>query len=168
MGATPTTGARTPPAVTPVVTPAVPPPVDDTLSDLERYGGELVERGHASQQPYLSAEAYADDPYASEEVYTHQPGVDARAITPVSQPSVAARASISIPSAAIARGSDMGEDFRAQDNEWPPRREVLAASLDSLAQRIRTGELPVPGFETGMEDAAALAAVLAAVLGVKK
>jgi hypothetical protein len=37
-----------------------------------------------------------------------------------------------------------------------------------VAQRLRTGELQVPPFQPDMGDAAALAAVLAALLGVRR
>ncbi len=50
-----------------------------------------------------------------------------------------------------------------------PAGDVLAAavSLESVAQRLRSGELDVPGYTADRGDAAALAAALAALLGVR-
>ncbi|WP_337170701.1 hypothetical protein [Gemmatimonas aurantiaca] len=45
--------------------------------------------------------------------------------------------------------------------------EAAAHALELLARRVRTGELPLPGYEPRMGDAAALVAALAALLGVK-
>lgn len=44
----------------------------------------------------------------------------------------------------------------------------LADTLEALARRIRSGELPVAGYQAGMGDAAALTAVLSAVMGLRK
>ena len=45
--------------------------------------------------------------------------------------------------------------------------EALAQALDQIARRIRAGELRVPGPET-VQDDAAIAATLAALLGIKR
>ena len=45
--------------------------------------------------------------------------------------------------------------------------EAAAQLLESLARRVREGELVLPGFNAEMGDAAALASALAALLGVR-
>ena len=45
--------------------------------------------------------------------------------------------------------------------------EALARALDQISRRIRAGELRVPGPET-VQDDAAIAATLAALLGIKR
>lgn len=45
--------------------------------------------------------------------------------------------------------------------------EALARALDQISQRIRAGELRVPGSET-VQDDAAIAATLAALLGIRR
>jgi len=45
--------------------------------------------------------------------------------------------------------------------------EALAQALDQIARRIRAGELRLPGSETVRDDAA-IAATLAALLGIKR
>jgi hypothetical protein len=47
------------------------------------------------------------------------------------------------------------------------RAEPLADALVTVAERIRSGELVVSGYDEGMGQAAALAATLAALLGVR-
>jgi hypothetical protein len=44
----------------------------------------------------------------------------------------------------------------------------LASILESVAQRVRSGELPVPGFASHMSEEAALAALLAALLATRR
>lgn len=46
--------------------------------------------------------------------------------------------------------------------------EAAAAVLEALARRVRDGELVLPGYTAEMGDAAALAAALAALLGVRR
>jgi hypothetical protein len=44
----------------------------------------------------------------------------------------------------------------------------LADALEVVAKKIRAGEISSSGYEEGMGDAAALAAALAAVLGLRR
>jgi hypothetical protein len=46
-------------------------------------------------------------------------------------------------------------------------QQAAAASLESIARRLRSGELQVPGFVADRGDAAALAAALASLLGAR-
>jgi hypothetical protein len=46
--------------------------------------------------------------------------------------------------------------------------EAAAKALEQLAQRVRTVDLPLPSFHPDLGDAAALAATLAALLGVRR
>jgi hypothetical protein len=52
-------------------------------------------------------------------------------------------------------------------NTPPTPAQAIATALDQIAQRIRDGELVVPS-PTGMTDPAALAATVAALLGIRK
>lgn len=45
--------------------------------------------------------------------------------------------------------------------------EAAARALEVLARRVRDGELPLPGYDPGLGDAAAVAAALAALLGAR-
>ena len=46
--------------------------------------------------------------------------------------------------------------------------ESAARALETLAQRVRSGELLLPGYAPELGDAAALAAALAALLGIRR
>jgi hypothetical protein len=46
--------------------------------------------------------------------------------------------------------------------------ESAARALESLASRVRSGELVLPGYVPELGDAAALAAALAALLGIRR
>lgn len=46
--------------------------------------------------------------------------------------------------------------------------ESAARALEMLARRVRGGELPLPGYVPELGDAAALAAALAALLGIRR
>ncbi len=46
--------------------------------------------------------------------------------------------------------------------------EAVAVVLESLAKKVRDGELTLPGYSADLGDAAALAAALAALLGVRR
>jgi hypothetical protein len=50
---------------------------------------------------------------------------------------------------------------------WHEQGEQLALALEAIAHRFRTGELAAPQFDAAVGDAAALAAALAAVLGIR-
>jgi hypothetical protein len=144
-------------------------PPDASLADVERLDSGFVEPGQETARPYVDAQAYAAEDYGADQYYGDEGEADSFAATPVVNAAITPRLSIGIPSAAAARGADTTDEFReAPDTEWPPRREVLAAALDSIAQKIRSGELVVPAFETGMSDPAMLTAVLASVLGVRR
>jgi hypothetical protein len=70
---------------------------------------------------------------------------------------------------------DASDDWSRTDWESaPPQREqretpaqAIASALDHIAQRIRNGELLVPPSEL-VADPAAIAATLAALLGVRR
>ncbi len=51
--------------------------------------------------------------------------------------------------------------------EQQEHSETAARALEALAARVRGGELALPGYASEMGDAAALAAALAALLGVR-
>ena len=46
--------------------------------------------------------------------------------------------------------------------------EAAARALELLARRVREGEISLAGYEPRLGDAAALAAALAALLGVRR
>jgi hypothetical protein len=56
---------------------------------------------------------------------------------------------------------------RGSDGELPASR-AAAAVLEDIAQRVRRGELTLPGYVPGMGDAAALAATLTALLASRQ
>jgi hypothetical protein len=56
---------------------------------------------------------------------------------------------------------------RVSRDKRPSAAEAIADALDNIAQRIRDGELAVPP-PTALTDPAAIAATLAAILGVKR
>jgi hypothetical protein len=78
------------------------------------------------------------------------------------------------PLQAVGRGGETrsGEPTPAvatsKDTSSAPQAHPLADALEGLARRIRSGELPVAGYQAGMGDAAALTAVLSAVMGLRK
>jgi hypothetical protein len=59
-------------------------------------------------------------------------------------------------------------EFAASEALALRHADAAATALEGVAQRLRTGELQVPPFQPDMGDAAALAAVLAALLGVRR
>lgn len=59
-------------------------------------------------------------------------------------------------------------DQVADDAAAIRQAEAAAKALEQLAQRVRTGDLPLPSFQPDLGDAAALAATLAALLGVRR
>jgi hypothetical protein len=46
--------------------------------------------------------------------------------------------------------------------------EAAARALELLAQRVRVGEITLPGYDPRLDDAAALATALAALLGARR
>ena len=46
--------------------------------------------------------------------------------------------------------------------------EAAARALELLAQRVRVGEIRLPGYDPRLDDAAALATALAALLGARR
>ncbi|HEY0930245.1 MAG TPA: hypothetical protein VGE27_10040 [Gemmatimonas sp.] len=78
-------------------------------------------------------------------------------IMPVRQPLFTPRGQSAL------RVSGLGAQVARRDEN----AEAAAHALELLAGRVRAGELPLPGYEPRMGDAAALVAALAALLGVK-
>lgn len=65
-------------------------------------------------------------------------------------------------------GGEGGRGSERRDGEVPAAsREAAARALEGLAGKVRGGELVLPGYASEMGDAAALAAALAALLGVR-
>ena len=142
------------------------------LSDLSRQLPPLTPRDQVpSPMNNAPLEAWSDDdimdimPMASDaapaRAVDQQPSVDN---APVSAPVVQPPA----PShwAAQAREREAIEPAPTH-HQAPPQTEAAAQLLESLARRVRGGELVLPGFSSDMGDAAALASTLAALLGVK-
>lgn len=67
------------------------------------------------------------------------------------------------------RSASLDEEDRAATAaaEQQEHSEAAARALEGLAVRVRGGELTLPGYASEMGDAAALAAALAALLGVR-
>ena len=68
----------------------------------------------------------------------------------------------------IAADATGGYQDAIPEVDVPAGSEAAAAALETLARRIRDGELPIPGYAPGMGDAAALAAALASLLGLRR
>lgn len=62
---------------------------------------------------------------------------------------------------------DEADREATQAAEQQEHSEAAARALEGLAARVRGGELALPGYASEMGDAAALAAALAALLGVR-
>jgi hypothetical protein len=72
---------------------------------------------------------------------------------------------------AHASSSNVGKDAgqsAALEGESTPHTESAARTLEMLAQRVRSGDLVLPGYAPELGDAAALAAALAALLGIRR
>jgi hypothetical protein len=66
---------------------------------------------------------------------------------------------------------DSNEHWAARarrESERSGTNEAAALALESLARRVRDGEISIPGYTPDMGDAAALAAALAALLSVRR
>ncbi len=67
-----------------------------------------------------------------------------------------------------ARREQDGADSLADRDARENSQEAAAKTLEGLARRVREGELLIPGYDARLGDAAALAAALAALLGVRR
>ena len=74
---------------------------------------------------------------------------------------------VKAPLAPTARGEEWAAQAR-REAELTGNTEATARALESLAHRVRTGDIVMPGFASDMGDAAALAAALAALLSVRR
>ena len=75
------------------------------------------------------------------------------------------------PGAPAQEAGMHGANARREGSGSPPlmeHRESAARALEGLAHRIRSGELVLPGYVPELGDAAALAAALAALLGIRR
>ena len=73
---------------------------------------------------------------------------------------------------ALSFGAPPASDLAGAAHEEPPLAEEATAeqaahALELLAQRVRAGELLLPGYDPRMGEPAALVAALAALLGVR-
>ena len=67
--------------------------------------------------------------------------------------------------------ADRGEHWAVharRETERAGNSDAVALALESLARRVRDGDISVPGFTSEMGDAAALAAALAALLSIRR
>jgi hypothetical protein len=108
------------------------------------------------------------------------PNPPQRAITPLYVPPVASTPPLPMwgdddlmdimpvrPPAAEAQEEHWAASAR-REAERAGSPEAAARALEDLARRVRAGELELPGYAPEMGDAAALAAALAALLGVRR
>ncbi len=140
------------------------------LSDLSRQMPSHQARDqHLSSSTDPSLDAWSDD--------------DMMDIMPVSiaesspaDAQISRAAGVSTPDATPASASHWASQAREREAQTPNidrqngavQTEAAAQLLESLARRVRDGELVLPGFSTEMGDAAALASALAALLGVRR
>ena len=74
---------------------------------------------------------------------------------------------VKAPLAPTARGEEWAAQAR-READLSGNTEATASALESLAHRVRSGDIVMPGFAPDMGDAAALAAALAALLSVRR
>lgn len=67
----------------------------------------------------------------------------------------------------VVAGEPWAESAR-RESERAGNPEAAARALETLARKVRQGEIELPGYSSEMGDAAALAAALAALLGVRR
>ncbi len=74
---------------------------------------------------------------------------------------------VKAPLTVMARGEEWAAQAR-REAELTGNTEATARALESLAHRVRNGDIVMTGFTPDMGDAAALAAALAALLSVRR
>ncbi|MEQ1691832.1 MAG: hypothetical protein ABMA00_11130 [Gemmatimonas sp.] len=72
------------------------------------------------------------------------------------------------PSRASVESTEHWAERARRETERAGSPEAAALALESLARRIRDGEIALPGYTSDMGDAAALATALAALLSVRR
>ncbi len=172
-------------------------PVDDTTTErLSALSADVSTptSSDATGEDVASAEAWpmeeagaamralADDLRTREPVESSTPRVTSpRSITPLYVPPVASTPPLPMwgdddlmdimpvkPNVARAPGDLQWAARARRETELAGNPEAAARALEELARRVRKGELEVPGYTAEMGDAAALAAALASLLGVRR
>lgn len=151
--------------------------------------GETAEPGEADAAPEPDAtddtwamhEASADIAQLADELSALSADASPAAVTPAEEPHGPWQEDEAWMDIMPTLPNSGGRDLAAE-TEWarafgePPApmqppplptgdAQAAAASLESIARRLRAGDLNVPGFHANRGDAAALAAALAALLG---
>lgn len=162
---------------------------DDTTVDAEMATAESIAEAFAADESSVSAEQVAPpDAWPMDEAGAamkalagEMPNPPQRSITPLYVPPVASTPPLPMwgdddlmdimPVRAPAASEVQDEHWAAsarREAERAGNPEAAARALEDLARRVRSGELELPGYAPEMGDAAALAAALAALLGVRR
>jgi hypothetical protein len=127
-----------------------------TLADELRGGGRIAgDSGTAAQSLHEIASSEPLSSWADDDIIDIMPLHQAGISRTNRGPALGANHSIE-PWADRARRSGNGD------------AEAAAQALEVLARRVRDGEISLAGYEPRLGDAAALAAALAALLGVRR
>jgi hypothetical protein len=143
----------------------------------------VIAESHAAESVSPPADAWPMDEAgaAMKALAGEMPSPPQRAITPLYVPPVASTPPLPVwgdddlmdimPVRAPA-AADVSEEHWAasarREAERAGNPEAAARALEDLARRVRAGQLELPGYAAEMGDAAALAAALAALLGVRR
>jgi len=159
---------------------------------------EAVERSREAVIETPIEAAFAADPADSSEAWPMDEAAgamqalaaDLRARTPTANPARRAVTPLYVPPVASTPPLPMWDDDAPMDimpvkapkavtgepwaesarreSERTGNPEAAARALEALARKVRQGEIELPGYSSEMGDAAALAAALAALLGVRR
>lgn len=136
--------------------------LDDAAAQMRALADELREpqglAHHAGEAARLFAETASLDllsAWSDDDMIDIMPMQNERSVAPKRMPTPGASSAIE-PWADRARRS--GDE----------NAETAARALEVLARRVRDGEISLTGYEPRLDDAAALAAALAALLGVRR
>lgn len=143
------------------------PPLEHFLDPLPvisefSAGDAAPARGGVGEWPDRSADAPSKATADSDWVETDWQRYDWQSVASLGE---ADRASAEASSAWATTDWDIPSPRQADRTSRPPA-DAIAVALDQIAQRIRNGDLPLPG--DGSVDPATIAATLAALLGVRR
>jgi hypothetical protein len=156
-------------------------PLDDAVAQFRELSAQLDAAVHSFDSPEeLFTEALAPEPlpaWSDDDLMDIMP-IRHSGKTPLSSPAVISEGELWSERArkaqeeaqvfqAMASAEPVGE---LSDSSVPlthATAEQAAHALEVLAQRVRAGELTLPGYDPRMGESAALVAALAAILGVR-
>ncbi len=156
-------------------------PLDDAVAQFRELSAQLDSAVHSFESPEeLFAEASAPEPlpaWSDDDMMDIMP-IRHSGKTPLSTPAVISEGELWSERArkaqeeaqvfrAMASADTVSEAGDASAPLTHATAEQAAQALEVLAQRVRAGELTLPGYDPHMGESAALVAALAAILGVR-